>query len=392
VPLNPLASRLRTLRRDLATVVSVLAGRGPSPVVPIARRAREPAVDAAAATPRGVRIERVVRETADAVTLVLRDAAGEPIRFAPGQFFTLLVRLPDGEVARRAYSASSSALDGATVSLTVKRVAGGRVSTHLVDRAREGDALEVLGPSGSFVPAPAAGPRRLVLVAGGSGITPLASIARTLLASEPQTRLALVYGNRGERDVVLRDALGALAVEHGPRFVVRHVLEVPPPGWTGGVGPLDAAALARELDAMGEPDAPTTEYFLCGPAPMMLAARGLLERRSVAPARIHEERFISAHATAPAADRPQPVTVRSRGAHHRFVVAPGQTLLEAAMQQRVDLPFSCTVGGCGACRVRLVEGRVVLHEPNCLSAEERADGYVLTCIGRPGAPCTLEVA
>lgn len=389
MPLNPLASRLRTLRRDLATVVSALAGRGPSPVVPIAPRARVPAGDAA---PRAMHIDRVVRETADAVTLVLRDPAGEPIRFAPGQFFTLLVRLPDGEVAKRAYSASSSALDVASVSVTVKRVAGGRVSTHLVDGAREGHTLEVLGPSGSFVPAPAAGPRRLVLVAGGSGITPLASIARTLLASEPQTRVALVYGNRGERDVILRGALAALATEHAPRFVVRHVLEAPPPGWTGGVGRLDAPALARELDGMGEPDAPTTEYFLCGPAPMMVAARGLLEGRGVAPARIHEERFLSAHATVPAADRPQPVTVRSRGAHHRFVVAPGQTLLEAAMQQRVDLPFSCTVGGCGACRVRLVEGQVVLDEPNCLSAEERADRYVLTCVGRPGAPCTLEVA
>jgi ferredoxin-NADP reductase len=340
-----------------------------------------------------MRIARVVRETADAVTLVLEDARGAPVRFSAGQFFTLFVPLPGGAVAKRAYSASSSALDDGRVSVTVKRVEGGRVSTHLVKSAREGDVIDVLGPSGSFVPAPCTGPRRLVLVAGGSGITPLASIARTLLAAEPQTHIALVYGNRAWEDVILREALGELAREHGSsRFVLRHVLERAPAGWVGGTGLLDGAALARELDTLGEPDAPTTAYFLCGPAPMMQAARACLEARGVAPTRIHEERFVSAHAAGHATDVPQPVTVRARGGgERRIVVAPGQTLLEAATGEGVELPFSCTVGGCGACRVRLLEGKMVLDEPNCLSPAERAQGYVLTCIGRPAAPCAVEV-
>jgi ferredoxin len=86
------------------------------------------------------------------------------------------------------------------------------------------------------------------------------------------------------------------------------------------------------------------------------------------------------------------VTVRSRGGAQRLVVEPGRTVLEAALGARVDMPFSCTVGGCGACRVKLVEGDVVMDEPNCLTPEERADGYVLACMSRPGGPCTLEVA
>lgn len=390
--LTPLATRLRTLRRDLATAAGALIGRNPPPVVRTTKRTVHRAPPAVAA--RSVRVARVVRETPDAVTLVLEDARGEAIRYAAGQFFTLRVPLRGGEIAKRAYSASSSPLDGDGVSITVKRVEGGLVSTHLVENAREGDALEILGPSGSFTPAPAAGPRSIVLVGGGSGITPLASIARTLLATEPETRVLVVYGNRAREDVIFHDALERLAVEHAAsgRFVVRHVLERPPSGWTGGAGLLDGDALARELDAAGAFSAGVApaEYFLCGPDPMMRAARATLEGRGVPPARIREERFVSAHA-AVAPSGPQEVSVRLRGGVQRVVVPAGATVLEAALEARVDMPFSCTVGGCGACRVRLVDGDLAMDEPNCLSPDERARGYVLACVSRPSGRCTLEV-
>jgi ring-1,2-phenylacetyl-CoA epoxidase subunit PaaE len=383
---------LRALRRDLAAVAASLVGRAPAPVAtttpPAKARAAAPPASHAA---RPVRVAHVVRETPDAVTLVLEDPTGAHIRFAPGQFFTLCVRI-DGEVHKRAYSASSDALTAGSVSVTVKRVPGGRVSRHLVDNIREGDALEVLGPSGSFTPMPASAPRLLVLLGGGSGITPLASIARTLLASEPATRIALVYGNRAPGDVIFKDALDALVAEHAPRFVVRHVLEQPPAGWTGGTGRLDAAALARELDALAEPDAPANEYLLCGPAPMMQAARACLEGRGVAASRIREERFVSAHASASSIESaPQPVKVRMQGREREFVVAAGRTVLEAALDAGVDMPFSCSVGGCGTCLVRLAEGRVDMDEPNCLTSGERAGGYVLACVSRPSSPCSFEV-
>lgn len=385
-----LVSRLRSLRRDLAAVAATLTGRTTEP---IARQASPAA--AASLTPRRLRIAKIVRETADAVSIVLEDPNGEPIPFSPGQFFTLHVPI-GGEVHKRAYSASSSAHDGTRVSVTVKRVADGRVSRHLVGHAHEGDAIDVLGPSGSFTPAPAKGPRLLVLIGGGSGVTPLASIARTLLASEPDTRIALVYGNGSLEEVIFKDALDALAAEHaGPsaRFRVRHVLHRPPPEWTGGVGLLDGEALARELDALGDTEASSVEYFLCGPAPMMAAARAYLEKRGVAASRIREERFVSAHAMpgAPASTGAQEVTLRTRDGERRVTVAPGRTVLETALDDGIDMPFSCAVGGCGTCRVRLVAGGVVMDEPNCLSADERAEGYVLACVSRPTSPCTLDV-
>jgi len=338
-----------------------------------------------------MRVARVVRETADAVTLVLEDTGGEAVRFSAGQFFTLHVRLGGGEIAKRAYSASSSPLDPLRVSVTVKRVEGGCVSTHIVENMREGELLDVLGPSGSFTPAPATGPRRIVLVGGGSGITPLASIARTLLATEPETQIVLVYGNRAWRDVIFRDALEELVQRHAAsgRFVLRHVLETPPPGWTGGAGRLDGAALLRELQSL-DPAMPS-EYFLCGPDPMMHTVRTALAANGVANASIHEERFVSAHASSSSPVATQTVVVRSRAGMHSLPVPPGKTVLEAALDACVDMPFSCTVGGCGACRVRLVEGSLAMDEPNCLTPEERAGGYVLACVSRPGGPCTLEV-
>jgi ring-1,2-phenylacetyl-CoA epoxidase subunit PaaE len=383
-----LFSRLRSLSRDLASVASTLAGRPSSP-------AAKSATPAGTLTPRRLHIAKIVRETADAVSLVLEDPNGDPIPFAPGQFFTLHVPI-GGEVHKRAYSASSNANDGARVAVTVKRVADGRVSRHLVGHAHEGDAIDVLGPSGSFTPGPAKGPRLLVLIGGGSGVTPLASIAHTLLASEPETRIALVYGNASLEEVIFKDAFDALASRHaGPstRFRVRHVLQRPPPDWSGGTGLLDGDALARELDALDEPGALEAEYFLCGPAPMMAAARACLEKRGVAPSSIREERFVSAHAApgAPASTGAQEVTLRTRDGERVITVAPGRTVLETALDDGIDMPFSCAVGGCGTCRVRLVRGSVVMDEPNCLSADERDDRYVLACVSHPTSPCTLDV-
>jgi ferredoxin len=159
------------------------------------------------------------------------------------------------------------------------------------------------------------------------------------------------------------------------------------------VGLLDGAALERELGGLGDTDGAPGEYYLCGPDPLMHAARAFLAGRGVPHASIHEERFVSAHASRTAApSAAHTVVVRSRAGSRRLVVEPGRTVLEAAFDARVDMPFSCTVGGCGACRVRLVDGEVAMDEPNCLTPDERAGGYVLACMSRPGGPCTLEIA
>ena len=393
--------RLESLVRDVRTVWSGFTGGRPPPFSvrkPLARHlfAAAPApAPRAGITPRKLRVTRLVRETRDAVSITLADPEGRRVPFVPGQFFTVLVTLPGGEVLRRAYSISSMPdEDGASaeVTITIKRMPGGRASNHLNDAVAEGDVLEVLGPSGSFTVTPNPDAKRhLVLLAGGSGITPLASITRTTLAREPQSRVSLVYGNRGEADVIFRDELESLAEAHAGRFTLRHVFSDPPAGFTGRTGLLDRDNVTRELDVIDASE--DAEYYVCGPEPMMAAAREALLARGVDPERIHEERFSSpARRTTPALPTiTAPVEIRLRGASKTVVSAPGQTLLEAGLAASLPMPFSCTMGGCGACKVKLLSGDVTSEEPNCLHADEKNQGFVLACVSRAAAPCTVEV-
>jgi ferredoxin-NADP reductase len=395
-----LAERYGTLKRDVAMLGATLAGRPPPPLVP--RPPRSSPVPVVAPVPglhsRTLRVERVVRETADAVTLVLGDPTGAPITFLPGQFFTVLVTV-NGQSLRRAYSASCApgGEGPSRVALTVKRVPAGRVSNHLNDHAVQGMRLEVLGPSGAFTPEPSDGaPRHLVLLAGGSGITPLMSIARTVLAKEPATHVSLVYGNRREADILFRDALAVLARERPGRFVLRHVLSEPPLGWEGGVGLLDRCGVEEALSALpirtGEP----ATYFLCGPEPMMREARAALLARGVPAEDLREERFTQPHLRpsvrdAPGGSGPWPVGVRLQGTERALTAPAGVTVLEAGLLAGLPMPYSCAMGGCGACKVTLRAGEVRMEEPNCLTAEERARGQVLACVARPVTPVTVEV-
>ena len=343
-------------------------------------------------------IERVVHETADAISLHLRDPKGASIAFVPGQFLTLVVQLPAGQSARRAYSLSAppGAGEGASrARVTIKRIADGKVSGHLHAHAREGESITVLGPSGSFgISAEDARGKHLLLVAGGSGITPLRCIAEAALADESVTA-TLLFGNRGEVDIVFRGELDALSQRFGGRLVVRHVLETPPPAWRGGEGRLDVGTATREIEAILASDGArgrTTEALVCGPTPMMEAVREALSKVGVAPERIREEQFSSPEQRKKAVvTRPQPVTFLVKGQPHDTVATPGQTLLEAGLAAGVKMPFSCGMGGCGACKCKLVSGQVAAEEPNCLSRAESDKGYILTCVSRAAGPVALEV-
>jgi ring-1,2-phenylacetyl-CoA epoxidase subunit PaaE len=396
---------LQQLGRDLRVVGRRAKGHGLPPLV-----ARRPRV-AAQAEPGPTRatnerelvVERFIAETPSTFTLVLVSADGAAFEFRPGQFFTVIVEL-DGVVLRRNYSASNAPGDR-ELHLTIKRHAAGKVSP-LLGAMRDGERLRVMGPFGSFVVAPLPSPdapRRLVLVAGGAGITPLASIARDMLAREPEAELALVYGSRHDGDVIFRDALDALALAHPTRFTIVHLLEEAStsPDPRAAVGRLDRATTARVLDGVPLASHPAARFFVCGPDAMRDEVLAALEARGVSPSAIAMERFTigprpqvatsSAEIASTVAPGARPVTIRAKGREHRTTALPGATVLEAGLAAGAPMPFSCAVGGCGACKVKLIEGSVEVEEPNCLSDQERAAGYVLTCVGRPCGPCTIEV-
>ncbi len=372
------------LKRDMKSLVSGVFGDKSSPY-----EERKPGAEAGKTHgTRKLVVRAIVRETEDAVSMVLADPTGAPITFEAGQFFTVL-REVAGKELRRAYSASSPAQQTTEVRLTVKEVPGGQVSPLLVRQLKEGDVLEVAGPSGSFTVPPAR--KHLVLLGGGSGITPLMGIARTHLVADPELKIDLVYGNRAEADIIFREALEELVREHEGRLRVRHVLEQP--GDTRArAGRLDRATVLAELDELDVWAADQAMFFVCGPLGMMDEAKAALESRKVPASRLKEERFVSPNdASSAGSDSPQEVSVLVHGDQHQFVVKPGLTILEAAQDAGVDMPFSCTVGGCASCRVRLKSGKVALGEPNCLDPDEKADGYILACVSKPLGPCVVEV-
>lgn len=339
---------------------------------------------------RELEIAACTRETDDAITLTFRDPNGglmPPIR--PGQFFTLLVDL-DGISWRRAYSVSSDCRTRERFGVTIKRIEGGRVSSHLHAHAAVGMCVRVLGPSGEFARLPA---RKLVLIAGGSGITPMMALLRTLLPSEPDLQVALIYANRSQKDVIFAEALAALEAEHHPRLRIHQVLEQPPPHWSGAIGRADKPTLARMLDTIPLARDPDVEFLLCGPTPMMAGARELLHERETPAARVHSESFIAPHlrADAQAQLHRQPLTIIASGRETGLVVEPGQTVLEAGLAVGLALPYSCAMGGCGACKLELEHGEVIMREPNCLTERERERGMVLACIANPISPCHLRV-
>ncbi len=357
---------------------------------PEARPAERPA---AIWAPMTLTVRARVRETRDTISLVLAHPDGHPIAFLPGMFFTVVVDV-DGQEHRRAYSLSSAAHQGHQATITVKRVAGGKVSNWLYEHIQANDTLRVLGPSGHFTVDPVNGTAAHVLLVGaGSGMTPLMSITRTLLAQQPHTRIQLVYGNRRVGDIIFRKALDQLVQKYGERLRVTHVLEQTPRTWTGEVGRLDRSTLASVLDRIEiNATLPELHVFTCGPQPVMDAVEQEMLARGVPAERLHQERFAANDRPLDVSQfAPQRVQASLNGQTWAATAQPGQTLLEAGLEAGAPVPYSCTLGGCGRCRVRITSGTVEMAEPNCLLPAERAQNYALACIAYPCSAVHFEI-
>jgi ferredoxin len=210
-----------------------------------------------------------------------------------------------------------------------------------------------------------------------------------VLAREPTAQIALVYANRDANDVIFAKALDDLAREHASRFTLLRV-----------TGLLDRRAAIAARDAVPHASHAAARFFVCGPDGMRDEVLAALAARGVAEDAIAIERFTIGprpHVAASAASiaavtspGARPVAIRIDGRTHRTTALPGATVLEAGLAAGAPMPFSCAVGGCGACKLKVLEGSVEVEEPNCLTAAERAAGFVLACVGRPCGPCVLE--
>jgi len=322
-----------------------------------------------------------------AVTFDVPPALAGRFAFAPGQ--SLTVRRGD---ERRSYSIC--AVKGRAPRIGVREVAGGAVSGWLVRQVRAGDVVEVQEPSGSFVPDLGA-PGQHVLIAAGSGITPVLSIAGSLLAAQDSSSVTVLYGNRRSDSVMFADELADLKDTYPGRICLVHVLSREPREVELFNGRLDAAKL-RALLPVTVDVAAVDHWWLCGPFGMVEDAIGLLTELGVPRRRIHRELFYvedeppppAGHAEAPAGPGAE-VTVLLDGRRSTITVPAGTPVLDGAQRARPDLPFACKGGVCGTCRARLVEGEVTMRRNYALEQEELDAGYILTCQSLPASPSVI---
>ncbi|PWS38695.1 phenylacetic acid degradation protein [Falsiroseomonas bella] len=339
-----------------------------------------------------LRVLRVDRETADAIAVTLQPPlhAAELFRFTPGQYLTLR-RVEDGEELRRSYSICA-ALDEGALRVGIKRVAGGRFSSWAVDHLKPGDVIEAMPPEGRFgmMPDPAAPPRTILGIACGSGITPVLSIAASVLAGEPNTRVVLLYGNRSGADIMFRTALEELKDRYLDRFAVVHVLSREKHELDSLHGRLDAARIQALLPGLVPPGA-IAKAFLCGPTGLAEAATEALTALGLPHEHIHAEHFTPAPGSTP---RQAPVVapdakpaaeadITIDGVTRRVPLAEGETVLEAGLRAGLDLPWSCRGGMCCTCRAKVTEGTVAMDTNYSLQPWELEAGFVLTCQSRP---------
>jgi ferredoxin-NADP reductase len=328
-------------------------------------------------------------ETHDVKSFFFRSPAGHAFSFEPGQFITLELEI-DGETVNRCYTISSAPTRPHTISITVKRVPGGKVSNWLHDNLHAGVAVRVLGPAGEFTCArhPA---RKYLFLSAGSGITPLMSMSRAHHELGEDRDIVFVHSARTPDDIIFARELDLIAANQRhfrTSFVCERVGART--HWSGITG-----FLTLPLLRLIAPDFAEREIFTCGPAPYMKAVRDLLDEAGFERSHYHEESFsfetlADAPASAPAGTDAQPAApagdtfaVSFARSHRDIVCGADQHVLDAARQAGVRLPASCTQGMCGTCKVKLVSGEVQMKHNGGIRQREIDQGMVLLCCSKP---------
>ncbi|MCC9195440.1 ferredoxin--NADP reductase [Arthrobacter sp. zg-Y820] len=355
------SAAVNTVTTEIATTETVTANAAP------------------AATPLQVRVVEVIRETADAHTLVLEPAggSGETISYKPGQFLTVRIPSERPSGAARCYSLCSSPLQDEKLKITVKRTREGYGSNWLCDNVVEGHMLDILRPAGTFTPHSLT--TDFLLFAGGSGVTPVMSIIKSALAGGTGL-ITLIYANQDESSVIFREELIALTKAHPGRLNVIH--------WLGTVQGLPDTA------SIGALAAPYTdrEVFICGPGPFMDCVALSLNTLGMPPERIHIERFTSLGTDpfAPVAvvvddttGENAVVEVQLDGQSSSVAWPGGNRLLDVLLNAGLDAPFSCREGACSACVCRVLEGEVRMEKNEVLDDTDLREGYTLACQAVP---------
>ena len=337
-------------------------------------------------------VRRIEPDTAEAV--IVSFDVPEPLRevyaFTQGQYLTLRKTIADEDL-RRSYSICAGVDDG-ELRVGVRKVKGGVFSNWINEQLKPGDSIAVMAPQGRFfVPLDAAARRHHVGIAGGSGITPILSILKTVLAREPLSTASLIYGNRMLKSTMFKEELEDLKNKYLTRLSLHHVFSDEPTDAPLNMGLMDRAKIADFLGSV-VPASGIDHVYVCGPYQMNDEAESALLAAGVPEDRIHIERFGIApqaagaviHQALPGDAETAKIVIIRDGLRREIDFFKDQpSILDAASAAGMEVPFSCTSGVCGTCRAKLVEGEVRMERNFALDKADLANGFVLTCQAHP---------
>lgn len=348
-----------------------------------------------------LKVARRIAETADAVSLVLEIPAelSSQFRYQAGQFVTFFMTI-DGQAVNRSYSLSSSPLVDREFKITVKKVPGGKGSTFLCDKVKEGDTLLTTPPAGHFFkPTLSETGTHYYLFAAGSGITPLYSILKTVLNASSLNQVTLVYCNRDQNSVIYARELEVWQTQFPARLHIEHVFSKPQGGWTGLSGRLQPQLIADILKRQA-PKSTSCQHYLCGPREFMTMIKESLRNLGFSKDQIHEEDFGVGLTPTPSIARvdnanwtligdegpsesPEKIVATVNGETVEIAARSDISILEALLESGAQPPYSCLTGSCMACIGKIQEGKVYQEDPGILTDDNIVNRECLTCQAKP---------
>ncbi|WP_370476608.1 2Fe-2S iron-sulfur cluster-binding protein [Tamlana flava] len=331
-----------------------------------------------------LQIKDIIKETDDAVSICFKNGNFfKKIKYKPGQFLTIHVPI-DKVVHKRAYSFSSNPYTDKDLKITIKRVEKGLVSNYVHDSLKVGDKLEVDDAAGSFCVEPnKKNKKQYVLFAGGSGVTPMFSIVKSILTEENDSKILLIYANQNMDSIIFYDEIKSLESEYPNGFSVEHIISSMKSNNGNYHAGLATNSLVREIFSKHSLTFGDYTYMICGPSGYMEKVKDILKENGISREKIKIEVFKPAAVKLTGKNLISDVIINFEGKEHKLKVSGDKSILNEAMSQNVALPYSCRSGMCSTCKAKCVEGEVKMIEGHFLPESDVVNGAILTCVSYP---------